>query len=1074
MKIKRLFLFPASIAAGTILVSPNLRAAAITWDAGGVNNNWSTVANWSDNAAAAGDDITFNSTGALASGITNTVDASISIASLTYNQESATLQHTTAIAAGQTLTVSGNFLLAGSTTAANPTNVTLTGATGTLTVGNGSNSTFQVGQTTPGATGTTTNSLDMSGLGTFNANLGASGVFRVGANNSNTTGAQVTVKLAAASTITTDVFGVGDRAGRGITQTVKLGSATNIINANTVAIGSTNGRGSGNLSFETGTGTLQLRAADGTSVVTTMNMVNNAFNHNGNHSAVVDFTGHSVDAKIGALTMARRTGTGSAGSTATLSFDTGTLEVTSVNMAVASNVGMTGGNTATINIGGGTATFGAITMSTNSGGGTTTGTLNFTGGTTTLNGNIVKGAGTSNIANLNLNGASAVLDMTGKNITSLTNITYTNGLLKNLGTVNTGITLAGTGSRVFDQATDISGQIQGAITGTGLGLTKQGAGTLVLSGTNSYDGATQVDGGFLVFRNSGAKSTGLVTAGAAGSIGFGVGAISGDYTSADVAALFSNTLSGFSLDNASSVGIDTTSGNFDQTTALTGARNLTKLGTNTLTLSQANTYTGVTTLSAGAINLGVAETVGVSGPLGNSAAANPGSIVFGGGTLQHSASNTHDYSGRFSTVANQAYSINTNSQNITWAANLISSGGTLTKGGAGTLTLTGNNTFTGGVTISTGELKITHANALGTGPKTINAQNAGYLALDGSAGNISLASNLSITTAGLSILNSAGNNVINGTVRTIAGNGTSTITSDGGSLNLAGNIDSGATGNRVLELSGTSTGANTVSGSISNGTATLAITKSGTGTWSITNGTNAYTGATNANAGTLVVNTTGSINTSSGVNINGGDFRYNASTNLSPTVTFNSGTISGTNWDGSLSGQTIGTGKTIAPGNSPGTATTGAQTWASGGSYLWEINNATGSAGADPGWDLLSGSSILDITATSGGTFNLLITSLTLSNTTGFATNFSDAGIYNWLIADFATITGFDATDFSINTSAFSNSFTGNFGVSLGGVGAVPGDSSQIFLTYTPVPEPSAALLGSLGLIAVLRRRRSC
>jgi fibronectin-binding autotransporter adhesin len=1073
MKNKRLFLFPISIAAGTILVSPVLYAAAITWDAGGVNNNWSTVANWSDNAAAAGDDITFNATGALGSGTTSTVDASISIASLAYSQESATLQHTTAIASGQTLTVSGNFLLAGSTTAANPTNVTLTGATGTLTVGNGTNSTFQIGQTAPGATGSTTNSLDMSGLGTFNANLGASGVFRLGATNSNTTGAQATVKLAATSTITADVFGVGDRAGRGITQTVKLGSATNTINANTVAIGSTNGRGSGNLSFETGTGTLMLRAADGTSAVTTMNMVNNAFNHNGNHSAVVDFTGHSVDAKIGALTMARRTGTGSAGSTATLSFDTGTLEVASVNMAVATNVGMTGGNTATINIGGGTATFGAITMATNSSGGSATASLNLTGGTTTITGDIVRGAGTGT-ATLALNGASAVLDMGGKNITSLTGITYTNGLLKNLGAVNSGITLAGTGSRVFDQATGVSGQIQGAIIGTGLGLTKQGAGSLVLSGANTYDGATQVTGGFLVFRNTGAKSTGLVTAGAAGSIGLGVGAVSGDFTSADVAALFTNTLSGFSLDNASSVGIDTTSGNFDQTTALTGARNLTKLGSNTLTLSQANTYTGVTTLSAGVINLGVAENAGISGPLGNSAAANPGSIVFDGGTLQHSASNTNDYSGRFSTVANQAYSINTNSQNVTWATDLTSSGGTLTKGGAGSLTLTGNNTFTGGVTISTGELRITHGNALGSGPKTINAQNAGYLALDGSAGNISLASNLSITTAGLSILNSAGNNIINGTVRTIAGNGTSTIASDGGSLNLAGNIDSGATGNRVLELSGTSTGANTVSGSISNGTATLSITKSGTGTWTITNGTNSYTGATNVNAGTFAVSTTASINTSSGVNINGGDFRYNATTNLSPTVTFNSGTISGTNWEGSLSGRTIGSSQTISPGNSPGTATTGAQTWASGGSYLWEINNATGTAGADPGWDLLSGSSTLDITAASGSAFNLLITSLTLSNTAGFAANFSDVGSYNWLIADFATITGFDATDFNINTIAFANNFTGIFGVSLGGVGVVPGDNSQIFLTYTPVPEPSAALLGSLGLIALLRRRRSC
>ncbi|MEY3895543.1 MAG: hypothetical protein RLZZ214_1062, partial [Verrucomicrobiota bacterium] len=855
MKNKRLFLLPASIAAGFNLLAPSLHAIPITWDAGGVaDKNWSTGTNWNpDDSDVSGDAVTFNGTGALASGTTNTVDASISIASLTYNQESATLQHTTNIAAGQTLAVTGNFLLAGSTTATTATNTTLTGSTGTLTVGGTS---FQVGQTTPTA-GTTTNSLDMSGLGSFTANLGPTGTFRLGASNGTTFGAQTTVKLAATSSITANVLGVGDSAGRGTTQTLKLGSVANTINANTIAVGSSSGRGSGNLSFETGTGTLLLRAADGTAAVTTMNMVNNGFGHNGTHTAVVDFSAHSVDAKIGTLTMARRTGTGSAGSSATLTFDTGTLEVASVNMAVATNAGMTGNNNATINIGGGTATFGAITMATNSSGGTTTAALNFTGGSTTVNGDITRVGGTgTSAATLALSGASSVLDMTGKNITSLTGITYTSGLLKNLGIVNTGMTLAGSGSRVFDQAQGVSGEIQGAITGTGLGLTKQGGGTLTLSGTNAYDGATQVDGGFLVFRNTGAKAAGLVTAGAAGHIGLGVGAVSGDYTSTNVAALFTNTLSGFSLDSASAVGIDTTAGSFDQATALTGTRNLTKLGINTLTLSEANTYTGTTTLTAGAVNLGVAETAGVSGPLGSS-----GSIVLSGGTLQYSAANTHDYSGRFSTAANQSYRADTNSQTVTWAADLISSGGTLAKLGAGTLTLTGENTFTGGVTISTGELKITKSGSLGAGPKTINAQNNGFLSLDGTAGNIALASNLSITTAGLSILNLAGDNVINGTVKTIAGNGTSTITSDGGSLNLAGNVDSGATGNRILELSGTSTGANTVSGTISNGTATLTITKSGAGTWTLTSDTNTYTGATNVTNGKLVVN--GSISTSS-------------------------------------------------------------------------------------------------------------------------------------------------------------------------------------------------------------------
>ena len=96
--------------------------------------------------------------------------------------------------------------------------------------------------------------------------------------------------------------------------------------------------------------------------------------------------------------------------------------------------------------------------------------------------------------------------------------------------------------------------------------------------------------------------------------------------------------------------------------SITGGYGLTMGGNGTLILSGQNTYTGVTTLSSGILNLGSAENAGTSGPLGKSAAANPGSIVFNGGTLQYSASNTNDYSGRFSTAANQPYSVDTNGQ----------------------------------------------------------------------------------------------------------------------------------------------------------------------------------------------------------------------------------------------------------------------------------------------------------------------------------------------------------------------------------------------------------------------------
>lgn len=145
-------------------------------------------------------------------------------------------------------------------------------------------------------------------------------------------------------------------------------------------------------------------------------------------------------------------------------------------------------------------------------------------------------------------------------------------------------------------------------------LIKNGTGILTLSGTNTKM-TSQVNSGTLVFQNQAAKPTGTATVAAGGTIGLGVGAVSGDYSSANVTALFNtNTLTGFSLNAATGVAIDTTAGNFTQGTALTAARALTKLGANALTLSGANTYSGATTVSAGTLVVGD----GMSGSLGSS------------------------------------------------------------------------------------------------------------------------------------------------------------------------------------------------------------------------------------------------------------------------------------------------------------------------------------------------------------------------------------------------------------------------------------------------------------------------
>ncbi len=123
-----------------------------------------------------------------------------------------------------------------------------------------------------------------------------------------------------------------------------------------------------------------------------------------------------------------------------------------------------------------------------------------------------------------------------------------------------------------------------------------------------------------------------------------------------------------------------------------------QLQAGTLTLGGQSTYSGNTVLNGGELIVNGTENVGVAGPLG------AGNVVFSGGTLGFSINNTFDYSARFSTDANQAYSFDTAGQNVTLATGLTSSGGTLTKLGPGTLTLAGANTYTGNTTIGAGKL----------------------------------------------------------------------------------------------------------------------------------------------------------------------------------------------------------------------------------------------------------------------------------------------------------------------------------------------------------------------------------
>ena len=116
---------------------------------------------------------------------------------------------------------------------------------------------------------------------------------------------------------------------------------------------------------------------------------------------------------------------------------------------------------------------------------------------------------------------------------------------------------------------------------------------------------------------------------------------------------------------------------------ISGTGTLTKNGSGTLTLTAANTYSGVSALGGGIVNLGHSETAGyqraVLGTIGMRCQC-WFHCFLGGGTLQYSSANKNDYSGRFSTGASQQYKVDLNGQAVTWATALTSSGGSMSVG----------------------------------------------------------------------------------------------------------------------------------------------------------------------------------------------------------------------------------------------------------------------------------------------------------------------------------------------------------------------------------------------------------
>ena len=332
-----------------------------------------------------------------------------------------------------------------------------------------------------------------------------------------------------------------------------------------------------------------------------------------------------------------------------------------------------------------------------------------------------------------------------------------------------------------------TGQGYTAGTGTGAAVAISG-GTVIMTGANTYSGGTTINSGTLQLGNGGTT-----------------GSIIGDVANNGKLAFDRSNTTAFS---------GTISGN----------GKVAQIGSGTLSLSAANTYSGGTTLTAGIVQVRASSTGApgavTSGPLGT------GVVTFDGGTLQ---------AGGAYTIANTA-AINTTGGTIDANGFAFTYSGVIGNGngttGGLTIANTGGNAG-GSVTLANTETY--------TGKTTIN-----------SAATLNLGVVNAIAASSGIVVNGTLN--LGGSDQQIAGlSGSGTVTNNGAAAVLTVNNQGG--------------NATTFGGAIQDGTGATGLALGGSQTKLTLTGTNTYSGTTTVNAGTLALSGTGSIAASSAVEL---------------------------------------------------------------------------------------------------------------------------------------------------------------------------------------------------------------
>jgi autotransporter-associated beta strand protein len=288
--------------------------------------------------------------------------------------------------------------------------------------------------------------------------------------------------------------------------------------------------------------------------------------------------------------------------------------------------------------------------------------------------------------------------------------------------------------------TTYNGVIANKVGSTGQ-LGKQGAGTLILGGVNTYTGDTSIGNGTVKLDLGNDRlPTGTVVS--LGSSGNNLGALDLNGRNQQIAGLVSvsgtntSTATKNTVTSAAAATLEinvangTTKSYGDGSTTnsgvITGLLGLTKSGLGTQVLGDANTYSGGTTVNAGTLALSGSGTLGSTS---GTVAIGAGTLDLGGLSRTSGAFTLDSGTLRNGTLTAASYALN-NSGTVSAA---LAGSGALTKSGAGNATLSGANTYAGTTTVNAGTLAV-NGSLLNSGSVVVN-QN-GFLGGSGSVGAI--------------------------------------------------------------------------------------------------------------------------------------------------------------------------------------------------------------------------------------------------------------------------------------------------------------------------------------------------